>query len=111
VTGMVDIPEADFAAIGEAFRQTNARLYLKFREVERGRRKFNVPAGGVLTFGSTPPPVPLYEGPTDRAIIKKMLASGESVSSVPRHGAPGVSDAGQRVGRSANVQRGTRRCT
>jgi DNA invertase Pin-like site-specific DNA recombinase len=104
-------PGTDYAAVGETFRRTNARLYLKFRKVERGRRKFNIPAGGVLTFGSSPPPAALYEGPTDRAIIRKMLATGESVSAVSEHGAPRVSDAGQDIVRSANVQRGTTRCS
>ncbi|MDB5312676.1 MAG: Resolvase domain protein, partial [Gemmataceae bacterium] len=84
-----DRPGTDLATAGEAFRQVNARLYLQFREVDHGRRKTNVPAGGVLTFGSAPPPGPLYDGPTDRAIIRRMLATGESVSAGPVHGAPG----------------------
>jgi hypothetical protein len=111
LTETTEAPRTDYAAVGQMFQKTNARLFLKFREVERGHRKLNVLAGGMLTFGSAPPPVPLYEGPTDRAIIQKMLAAGDSVSSVPRQGATGVSDAGQMIGWSANVRRGTRRCT
>ena len=53
---------ANWAVIGDAFRQTNAKLYLRFSEVEKGRKKFNVPAGGVLTFGSTPPAGALVRG-------------------------------------------------
>ena len=102
---------ADWSVISNVFNQTNAKLYLRFAGVEKGRRKFNVPAGGVMTFGSTPPPGPLYTGPTDRAIIRKMLATGESVTAFPECVASGDSNAGQDVIRSANVQRGTRRCT
>ena len=102
---------ADWSVVGSAFTQTNAKLYLRFSEVEKGRKTFNVPAGGVVTFGSTPPPGPLYTGPTDRPIIRKMLAAGQSVTASPVHVAPGNSNAGQDVLGSANVQRGTRRCT
>jgi hypothetical protein len=102
---------ADWSAVGSAFTQTNARLYLRFTEVEKGRKRFNVPAGGVVTFGSSPPPGPLYTGPTDRPIIRKMLAAGEPVTATPGRVVPGDSNAGQDVIGSANVQRGTRRCT
>ena len=54
----------DWSVIGSAFNQTNAKLYLRFSEVEKGRTKINVPASGVVTFGSTPPPGALYTGPT-----------------------------------------------
>ena len=40
-----------------------------------------------------------------------LASAGESVSAVPVRGAPGVSDAGPEVERSAHVQRNTRRCT
>jgi hypothetical protein len=102
---------ADWSAVGSAFTQTNAKLYLRFAEVEKGRKRFNVPAGGVVTFGSSPPPGPLHTGPTDRPIIRKMLAAAEPVTATPEHVAAGNSDAGQDVIGSANVQRGTRRCT
>ena len=76
-------------AIAELFRRVDARLYLRFRAEARGGRTINEPSGGVLTFGSAPPPRPLYEGPTDRAIIRRMLDAGEPVSASPGHGAPG----------------------
>jgi hypothetical protein len=94
--------DASWAAVGDVFTQTNAKLYLRFAEVEKGRKKFNVPAGGVVTFGSTPPPGPLYTGPTDRPIIRKMLAAGEPVTATPGRVAPGDSNAGQGVIGSAN---------
>jgi hypothetical protein len=101
--------DASWPAVGDVFTQTNAKLYLWFAEVEKGRKTFNVPAGGVVTFGSTPPPGPLYTGPTDRPIIRKMLAAGESVTATPERVAPEGSNADQDVIGSANVQRGTRR--
>ncbi|QDU19845.1 recombinase family protein [Urbifossiella limnaea] len=102
---------ADWAAVGSAFARTNANLYLRFSEVVKGRKTFNVPAGGVVTFGSAAPPGPLYTGPTDRPIIRKMLAAGEPVTASPGRVTPGDSNAGQDVTGSANVQRGTRRCS
>lgn len=103
--------DPDWSAVGDAFNLTNARLYLRFSEVFKGRQKLNVLAGGVVTFGSTPPPGPLYTGPTDRPIIRRMLAAGESVTAFPVRGESGDSNAGQDVIGSAIVQRGTRRCT
>lgn len=100
---LADAPDADFGAITEVFQRTNAKLFLRFAEVRRGKRSLSVPSGGVLTFGSTAPPAPLYEGPTDRAIIQKMLADGRPVSSVPGQGASGLSETGQEVAGSANV--------
>jgi len=94
----------DWSVIGGAFNHTNAKLYLRFSEVEKGRTKINVPAGGVVTFGSTSPPGFLYTGPTDRPSIRKMLAAGESVTAIPECVTPGNSDSGQDVIRSANVQ-------
>lgn len=111
LTASVSQGTTDWSVVSDVFRQTNAKLYLRFAEVENGRRKLNVPSGGVMTFGSTPPPGPLYTGPTDRTIIRKMLAAGESVTAIPECVTPGDSNAGQDVIRSANVQRGTRRCT
>ncbi len=101
----------DWSVIGGAFSQTNAKLYLRFSEVEKGRTKINVPASGVVTFGSTPPPGSLYTGPTDRPSIRKKLAAGEPVTAIPECVTPGNSDSGQDVIRSANVQSRKRRRT
>jgi hypothetical protein len=102
---------AGWSAVGGAFARTNAKLYLRFAEVVKGRKMFNVPAGGVVTFGSASPPGPLYTGPTDRPIIRRMLAAGAPVTASLGCVTPGDSNAGQDVTGSANVQRGTRRCT
>jgi len=110
LAGLAD-SEEDQASVGELFRNLDVRLYLRFRSAERGRRKINEVGGGVVTFGATPPPSPLYDGPTDRAIIRQKLASGESVTSVADHAVIRVGLSGPEVNWSANVQRGTRRCT
>jgi hypothetical protein len=86
---LADLPDTNYATVSEVFRQTNVKLFLRFREIDVGKRRINIPSGGVLTFGSTAPPVALYDGPTDGAIIRKMLDEGQSVSSVPRQGASG----------------------
>ncbi|WP_020475873.1 recombinase family protein [Zavarzinella formosa] len=111
LTESVVAGEANWSVAGDVFNKTNAKLYLRFSEVVRGRRTFNVPAGGIVTFGSTPPPVTMYTGPTDRAIIRRMMAAGEPVTAVPERVAPEDSDAGQNVKGSANVQRVTRHCS
>jgi len=95
---------ADWSVVGSAFSQTNAKLYLRFSAVQKGRKTFNVPAGGVVAFGSTPPPAHLYTGPTDRPIIRKMLAAGQSVIANPVCVALGDLNDGQDVIGSANVQ-------
>jgi hypothetical protein len=97
----------DQASVGELFRQLDVRLYLGFRATERGSRKINEVGGGVVTFGATPPPSPLYDGPTDRAIIRQKLASGEPVSSVADQVVPRNHLSDPEVNWSANVQRGT----
>ena len=57
---------SNLGAIGELFRRLNTRLFLRFEEIQPKKRKINKVAGGVVTFGSSPPPVGLYEGPTRR---------------------------------------------
>ena len=111
VTELAAAADADMPAVSELFARVGMKLYLRFRREERGRQVKNVPAGGVLTFGDSPPPVPLYEGPSDRPVIKRMIAAGEPVSSGLGNGSPGILVAGQSVGGSANVKRGTRRCS
>jgi hypothetical protein len=64
------------AGASELFRRVNARLFLQFTEGHLGKRAVRQLASGVVTFGDAPPPVPLYEGPTDRRHVKKpMLAN------------------------------------
>lgn len=43
----------NFEAAGELFRSLNAKLFLRFADVQHGRRVLRKPAGGVVTFGGT----------------------------------------------------------
>jgi hypothetical protein len=52
------------------FGQLQARLFLRFGEVRGKKRTFNKVTGGVVTFGETPAPVVLYEGPTGRRHVQ-----------------------------------------
>jgi hypothetical protein len=101
----------DHAAIGELFRSVDVRLYLRFASVKQRVREVQKVAGGVLTFGSTPPPMPLYEGPTDRAILQKRLRNSEPVSSTGLEYTEISQGADREDKWSANVQRGTSRCS
>jgi hypothetical protein len=56
----------NYDAVGELFRQVNVRLFLRFQEAQLNKRTINKLASGVVTFGSAPPPVALYDGPTGR---------------------------------------------
>jgi hypothetical protein len=60
----------DLAAVGALFDRVNARLFLRFASASWGKRAVNKVVGGVLTFGATPAPIPLYGGPTGRRALK-----------------------------------------
>ncbi len=62
--------EANYAAIGLVFARVNARLFVRFKEVQYKKRKLNKVAGGVVTFGTAPPPIAIYDGPTGRKGLK-----------------------------------------
>ena len=104
-------PSNSITQITELFIRLNANLFLSFSIKMNGKRKLNVPAGGVVTFGSTPPPIPLYQGPVDRPIIAKMLSNGESVSPILGNSSPGSPFTGPNESWSANGQRVTKRCS
>jgi hypothetical protein len=57
---------SNYAALGQLFAETNARLFLRFKEVTPKKRTIIKLAGGEVTLGNKPPPVRLYEGPTGR---------------------------------------------
>jgi len=104
-------PDADYKQITQLFFRVDAKVYFKFRVGWKGKQKINVPAGGMLTFGKMPPPIPLYEGPVDRPVIRKMIATGESVSPILGNGSPGTPLPDSNVERSAKGLRVPRRCT
>ena len=54
---------------GEAFRLTNARLFLQFKPTQVKKRMLNKVAGGVVTFGAVPAPIEIYGGPTGRQAL------------------------------------------
>jgi hypothetical protein len=68
----------NFAALGEAFRLVNVRLFLTFRPVAEGKRTLNKLVSGVVTFGSAPPPIEIYNGPTGRREITGSASSEEA---------------------------------
>ena len=65
---------ANLGSIGDLFRRLNAQLFLRFQEVQPKKRKVYQVAGGVVTFGTAPAPVVLYEGPTGRRAIQGRAA-------------------------------------
>jgi hypothetical protein len=109
---LVESADPDDPALSELFAQVDAKLYLRFDAVERKGRKCQAPRSGFLAFGPAPPPAPLYRGPTDRALVRRMLDDGEPVVADPGGAAPpGPESPGPEVSWSANVQRGTSRCS
>jgi len=54
---------------------TNARLFLRFQRVLVKKRVLNKLCGGVVTFGTAPPPVELYRGPTVRRALKHNVSA------------------------------------
>ena len=54
---------------GEAFRLTNARLFLQFRPVQVKKRLLNKVTGGVVVLGAAPDPIEIYRGPTGRRAL------------------------------------------
>src|SRR5262249_39298916 len=73
-------PRENLPAVGELFRQINARLFFRFKKEVAKKRTLNRVASGVVTFGSAPPPIVIYEGPTAR---KKIQGSATTVAAEP----------------------------
>jgi hypothetical protein len=90
----------------------NLRLFLRFEQMEVKNRKLNKLASGVVTFGSAPPPITLYEGPTGRREVKgpaSLEDTGPCSSQTPLSPAP--LDPGREGSSLGNVRRGEPRCT
>ncbi|WP_020476089.1 recombinase family protein [Zavarzinella formosa] len=102
-------------SVTRLFAELNVNVYLRFEEYSVGKRTLNRVAGGVVTFGASPAPVPLYEGPTSREIIVKTLADGDVSSLMAGEAAPavGVGTPSADTGSESlgNEQRVTKRCT
>jgi hypothetical protein len=98
----------DLAAIGEAFRLINVNLFLGFRPVQAKKRILNKLARGIVTFGSAPPPIELYSGPTGRRGLQTKQAAMVAASpegDVPLPDQRGAGREGKSLG---NVNRGDR---
>ncbi len=74
----------NYAAISEVFQQVNVRLFMRFQEVQEKKRKLNKLVSGVVTFGSAPHPITIYEGPTGRRDIKGPVSSKDTGPCSPR---------------------------
>jgi hypothetical protein len=69
-------PSEDYRAVGELFRQVNVKLFAHFQPVQVKKRVLNQLVGGVVTFGSSAPPVEIYSGPTAREKLTSPAAPG-----------------------------------
>jgi hypothetical protein len=76
---------SDLGGVGQLFRQLNARMFLRFMEGRLKKRIVHKVASGVVTFGTTPPPVALYEGPTGRRHVKGPTPPKGTSGLVPRN--------------------------
>src|SRR5262249_14898081 len=97
----------DLRSVGELFSRLNARLFLRFEEVRPNKRVVNRASSGVVTFGVSPPPVALYEGPTGRRALEgRVGAPGCKSGGLTHASEPCGSDrGGESLG---NVNRGER---
>lgn len=59
----------------ELFKMVNAFLYVGFTSTKKGGKKANLVNGGIVTLGSSTPPVQIYHGPTEKGIVKDILRS------------------------------------
>ncbi len=97
----------DYVAVGDLFRQVNLRLFARFQAMPVKKRVLNKLVGGVVTFGSSRPPVEIYSGPTARQKLTSPAAPcaagpGDlSSPAVPKPFGPGQE--GESLG---NVSRG-----
>jgi hypothetical protein len=65
----------------EAIDLANAKLFLTFRPIRTKRRTLNKIAGGIVTLGAARPPVPLYDGPTSRDMLKQTKPGSANAAS------------------------------
>ncbi len=97
----------DFQAAREIFDLANVHLFLQFRPVQVKKRVLNKLTGGVVTFGSAPPPISTYEGPTGRETIKGSATTSAAEPSRCKPPIPPKRIGSGREGKSlGNVSRG-----
>lgn len=73
----------DLGSIGQLLHQLPARLFMRFVEVRKKKLTVNQIADGVVTFGKTPAPVTLFEGPTGRRHVQGPATSMGSLGQIP----------------------------
>ena len=67
--------DVELSLAREVISLTNAQLFAKFKQVKWGKKRtVNRVAGGHITFGTATPPIPKYDGPTDRDHLAKVAA-------------------------------------
>ena len=99
---------ANLGALTTALTLVNAKIFASFEPAKLKKRVVNRLSGGVVTFGTAAPPVPLYEGPTTRKRIMGEMAAAIAVQSggdVPLPNPVGSGREGKSLG---NVSRGDR---
>ncbi len=79
--------DGDYRSARSLFSMMNARLFLKFEKRQCGRRLLNKLAHGEITFGTAPPPVPVYTGRASepepaRSVNEKSHLPGEASDSI-----------------------------
>jgi hypothetical protein len=100
-TGAVGLADA-----GKLFQALGVRLFAAFMPVKLKKRTVNKLSHGLVTFGCTPPPVPLYCGPTGRRELKHgstALPAAEPRGGVPHAASSRLDGEGNSLG---NVNRG-----
>jgi hypothetical protein len=96
----------NLSKIGEAFRIVNIRVFLRLQKVRLKKRTLNKLAGGVVTFGDTPPPVALYAGPTGRRALAANNAATVAANSGRAVGIPNGFVSGREGNSLGNISRG-----
>jgi hypothetical protein len=87
---------------GELFARINVRLFFRFASTRVKKRVLNLVAGGTVTFGNSPPPIPLYAGPTGRRALRRIRGRNDEMTA-SRDAAMGSGTEGKSFG---NVTRG-----
>jgi hypothetical protein len=70
--------EQELATATELIRRVDARLYLRFHPVRKGKRTLNKLTGGILTLGAAPAPITIYQGPTSKKAFGGREAKNDS---------------------------------
>lgn len=96
----------NLAAVGEAFRLVNLRLFLSFRPEQIKKRLLNKVAGGIVAFGTAPAPIELYTGPTGRRYLQASSATTVAAGPGGDVPLPDQIDPGREGNSLGNVNRG-----